>query len=144
MFLAAIWYLFLVLLKPQLFSLFGAHFSVYNRKQWINLVLYFRPFPLRRSKQPVYPKTKDALEKNPILPSKTRTPPRKISEIIIRNHPFDEPSRKRTKKAEPSGVSDFLQPSKGVTGIRSYHKLNEGNMNQLARLGRYSAKTLPN
>ena len=67
-----------------------------------------------------------------------------VGDIIVADHVFDRKERKRRKgKKAPKGLSSIDAPCKGESGVRAYHKINEGQINQIYRLGNYSSKHLP-
>ncbi|XP_035679573.1 uncharacterized protein LOC118417915 [Branchiostoma floridae] len=92
-----------------------------------------RGFSLRLSKAPVYPQM--VLEKDVGPLPEPQPPPTYIRAIAVKDHLFDSEKRKRRKPAEPKGISALHSTARGVQGVRQYHKVDEGKLNPLSRMG---------
>ncbi|XP_070538179.1 uncharacterized protein [Ptychodera flava] len=97
-----------------------------------------RGFPVRLSSASIYPQQELEIASSPN--TQPMDPPTYISEITLMDHPFDKPDRRRTARRRLKGLTKLHEPGKGVTGVRGFHKVNEGRLSGLVRLGK-SAKT---
>ncbi|XP_013399595.1 uncharacterized protein LOC106165781 [Lingula anatina] len=101
-----------------------------------------RNFPVRLSAAPVYSEKKLAEDVGE-LPCPKEVPVY-IQSVEVKDHPFDSKNRRRRAPRKICGISDLHEPGRGVSGVRSYHKINEGQLNPLIRLGLSSNATLQN
>ena len=93
------------------------------------------PFQIRTAKKPIYidrkslPHTLDNRGNNF---SKVDY----IETIQPEDHFFDTAERKRAKpRHKVKGISKWLEPAKGVRGVREYYKVDESQLSMLSRMG---------
>ena len=93
------------------------------------------PFQIRTAKKPIYidrkslPHTLDNRGNNF---SKVDY----IETIQPEDHFFDTAERKRAKpRHKVKGISKWLEPAKGVRGVREYYKVDESQLSMLTRMG---------
>ena len=97
------------------------------------------PFQVRTARNPVYIERKQlSFEHNTCDIDFIQTGPTqqsKINNIMTKDHFFDTVDRTRAKPRHvPKGVSNWLQPAKGVRGVREHHKVDESQISLLARM----------
>ena len=97
------------------------------------------PFQIRTAKKPTYIDRKRLLQPVEDDPQHDKGQTTKVTEIKtieIKDHFFDTNSRTRAKpRHKRKGISKWLEPAKGVRGVREYHKVDESQLSALSRMG---------